>query len=524
MNLTGAKPISIDGSSGGSTVLVDGKPVSANTMLALQCVGKKIHTVESLGGDEARRRAAAFVHHDASQCGFCTPGFVVAVRAFLDKNPKATEAEIRAGLERQPLPLRHLRQHHSGGPRSRERRLAMAEYAWPDRKDDLACSARQSRQDRRPGQVHRRRPSTATTSIPPKMLLARVLGCPHAHCKIKSIDISRRREGAGRGRRAADARRPGDEIHWQGDLIAVRGRRDRRRRGRRPGGDQGRVRTARRVRQRTKIWKPPKPPAAPPRAAARCSSKNEPGDDDDEDDFDEKEIERLFKEAAAVVEGHYGIHAITHMCLEPHGSTCEWKDGKLTAHLSTQNVSGTAGQFASPLGITADDVTVHCDFIGGGFGSKFAADRWGVLAAKLAKELGRPVKLMLDRDLELKIAGCRPSGFVDVKVGADKDGVVTVWDSHHWGTGGIGGGGVSQDVIPYVFVPPNFRRRVTAHQDQHRSPRGPGGRRTIRKAVPCRRRRIDDIAAKLGLDSYDVFLRNLVERVQRARPTSTPTR
>ena len=55
-------------------------------------------------------------------------------------------------------------------------------------------------------------------------------------------------------------------------------------------------------------------------------------------------------------------------------------------------------------------MTVHCDYIGGGFGSKFAADRWGVLAAKLSKELGRPVKLMLDRDLELKNAGSPPVG------------------------------------------------------------------------------------------------------------------
>ena len=58
-------------------------------------------------------------------------------------------------------------------------------------------------------------------------------------------------------------------------------------------------------------------------------------------------------------------------------------------------------------------MTVHCDYIGGGFGSKFAADRWDVLAAKMSKDLGRPVKLMLDRDLELKNAGCRPSGFVE---------------------------------------------------------------------------------------------------------------
>jgi len=99
LNLTGAKPISVDGASGGSLVLVDDKPTSANTVLALDMVGKKIVTVESLiSGDKVDAVPMAFVHHDASQCGFCTPGFVIAVKAFLAKNPKATEAEIRAGL------------------------------------------------------------------------------------------------------------------------------------------------------------------------------------------------------------------------------------------------------------------------------------------------------------------------------------------------------------------------------------------------------------------------------------------
>lgn len=98
LNLTGAKPISQDGSSGGSTVLVDGKPMSASTLLAIACVGRKIQTVESLGGANPDAVVKAFAENDAMQCGFCTPGFVVAVRAFLDKNPKATDAEIRGGL------------------------------------------------------------------------------------------------------------------------------------------------------------------------------------------------------------------------------------------------------------------------------------------------------------------------------------------------------------------------------------------------------------------------------------------
>jgi xanthine dehydrogenase YagT iron-sulfur-binding subunit len=98
LNLTGAKPVSIDGSSGASTVWVDGKTISANTTLALDCVGKKIQTVESLGGNRIDPVPMAFLHQDGMQCGFCTPGFVVAVRAFLDKNPKASEQEIRSGL------------------------------------------------------------------------------------------------------------------------------------------------------------------------------------------------------------------------------------------------------------------------------------------------------------------------------------------------------------------------------------------------------------------------------------------
>jgi xanthine dehydrogenase YagT iron-sulfur-binding subunit len=96
--LTGAKPVCSDGSSGASSVWIDGKLASANTTLAMDCVGKKIRTVESLGGAKPDAVCSAFVHNDAMQCGFCTPGFVVAVRDFLDKNPNASEADIRAGL------------------------------------------------------------------------------------------------------------------------------------------------------------------------------------------------------------------------------------------------------------------------------------------------------------------------------------------------------------------------------------------------------------------------------------------
>jgi aerobic-type carbon monoxide dehydrogenase small subunit (CoxS/CutS family) len=67
----------------------------ANTTLALSAVGKEITTCESLREDPVTK---AFVEYDAQQCGFCTPGFVVAVRAFLNQHPNATEEQIRTGL------------------------------------------------------------------------------------------------------------------------------------------------------------------------------------------------------------------------------------------------------------------------------------------------------------------------------------------------------------------------------------------------------------------------------------------
>lgn len=93
-DMTAAKPVSSDGSSGASTVMVDGKPVMASTVLALTVAGKEVSTCET--GEDAV--AGAFVQHDAQQCGFCTPGFVVAVRAFLNQHPDATEEQIRNGL------------------------------------------------------------------------------------------------------------------------------------------------------------------------------------------------------------------------------------------------------------------------------------------------------------------------------------------------------------------------------------------------------------------------------------------
>lgn len=99
LNLTGCKDVDERDAAGADTVMIDGKPVLAGSRLAIECVGKKIETVESLrNGDEVDEVISGFVKHDALQCGMCTPGFVMATRAFLNKNPNASLEEIQSGL------------------------------------------------------------------------------------------------------------------------------------------------------------------------------------------------------------------------------------------------------------------------------------------------------------------------------------------------------------------------------------------------------------------------------------------
>jgi aerobic-type carbon monoxide dehydrogenase small subunit (CoxS/CutS family) len=79
-------------------MLVDGKPVYACTMLAIDAQGAKITTVEGLATSGLHPLQQAFVDHDGLQCGFCTPGFVVACKAFLDKHPRPTREDVEHGL------------------------------------------------------------------------------------------------------------------------------------------------------------------------------------------------------------------------------------------------------------------------------------------------------------------------------------------------------------------------------------------------------------------------------------------
>jgi xanthine dehydrogenase YagT iron-sulfur-binding subunit len=99
LDVTGCKRVCDRGTCGACTVMLDGKPVYSCTMLALEAQGQEVKTAESLNADgKLDAVPAAFAQHDAQQCGFCTPGFVVAMRAAFDKNPNATPAQVEEAL------------------------------------------------------------------------------------------------------------------------------------------------------------------------------------------------------------------------------------------------------------------------------------------------------------------------------------------------------------------------------------------------------------------------------------------
>jgi carbon-monoxide dehydrogenase small subunit len=99
LGLTGVKQGCGEGECGTCTVLLDGLPVNACLVLAMEAAGREVTTIEGLAeGARLHPLQRAFVDHGAIQCGFCTPGMILAAKALLDSNPAPTRTGIREAL------------------------------------------------------------------------------------------------------------------------------------------------------------------------------------------------------------------------------------------------------------------------------------------------------------------------------------------------------------------------------------------------------------------------------------------
>jgi xanthine dehydrogenase YagR molybdenum-binding subunit len=223
--------------------------------------------------------------------------------------------------------------------------------------------------------------------------------------------------------------------------------------------------------------------------------------------------EKALQEGDLVVsEGSYGVPLISHQCLESHGLVAEWnREGNLTVWCSTQATKGTADELAKHFKIPTTKVQCITHYMGGGFGSKFGPDLQGIVAAELAKKAGAPVKLMLERWEEITTAGNRPSAYGKAKVGGTKDGKITVYEVDCYGTPGVGGGAtVNFGVLPYIYQGsiPNVNKKhipVRLNVGSNRAMRAPGHPQSC-FLTDCP---LDDFAAKIGMDPMQVRLKNL---------------
>lgn len=321
----------------------------------------------------------------------------------------------------------------------------------------------------------------------PGQLQAALLTSPHAHARVRSIDASAAQKMPGVTAVQLIAK-PGDEIQWAGQEIAAVAART--------------EELARDAVRAIKVDYEVLPHVVREEDLSKVGTRAKPSGEQVKGDPDV-----AFQQAEVTIEGQYGIPVITHCCLEPHGQTIEWDGQKMNYWPSTQNVSGVGTDLARALEVPGDTVTVSCDYMGGGFGSKFSSDLWGTECARLSKASGgKSVKLFLDRRAELTIAGVRPSAFANIKVAAKKDGTITGWQHESWASGGIGGGGMPP--LPYVFTQiPNTRLKhsaVALNAGAARAWRAPNHPQA--SFLTCAA--VEDLAAKLNMDPLEVFMKN----------------
>ena len=169
------------------------------------------------------------------------------------------------------------------------------------------------------------------------------------------------------------------------------------------------------------------PVVPPPLGAARGGSRGD--------------IEKGFAEADTVHEATYRLAVHTHATLETHGVVAHWEGDQLTVYASTQGVFQVRAGLAEAFGLSRKNVRVITRHMGGGFGSKTMPSAVGsafaIVACRLARQTGAPVKLMLDRREEQLCTGNAPGALMTVRLGAKADGTLTAIHFRAYEEGGI---------------------------------------------------------------------------------------
>jgi putative selenate reductase molybdopterin-binding subunit len=449
------------GETGADTVLLDGKPVNAGMMLAAQAEGHKIATIEALGEhpdqgwnktDGLHPLQQAFIETGAIQCGYCTPGQILAAKELLDRDPDPSENDVREALSGVLCrctgylkPVQAVLQAAAVVRGEEYAELIANVVAVPEISDYKTVGKGEIKVDA--VKLAQGKPAFAGDIELRGMLHAKVLGSPHAHARIKSIDASQARAlpGVAAVLTHADIPRVAYSTAGQSDPI--------------PGpldcfsldtkvrfvGDRVAMVAAETVEiaeQALKLiaveYEVLKPlldtrqamePGAPilhdapeyVNFADSDPTKNLAA----EIRIDIGDVEQGFTEADHIFEAEYEVPKVQQAHIEPHIVVTYWdEDDRLVIRTSTQVPFHARRILAPVLGLPIKRIRVIKPRIGGGFGGKQEVQIEDV-AAHLTIATGRPVIFETTREEEFIAGRSRHPMRVRMKTGVTTEGVIT---------------------------------------------------------------------------------------------------
>jgi len=215
-------------------------------------------------------------------------------------------------------------------------------------------------------------------------------------------------------------------------------------------------------------------------------------------------IKEGLADADVRLEKSYTVSYIAHAPMEPRAAVAQWEGDQLTVWTGTQRPFGVRSELANHFGISEDKIHVYMPDTGSAYGGKHTGEA-AVEAARIAKKVGKPVKLVWTREEEFTWAYFRPAGVIEVSSGAKKGGMLTAWSFHNYNSGGSG--------IRTPYEVPN--QEIQFHPAQ--APLRQGSYRGLAATANnfARESHIDELAHELKLDPVQFRLKNLKnERVR----------
>ena len=229
------------------------------------------------------------------------------------------------------------------------------------------------------------------------------------------------------------------------------------------------------------------------------------------DAYERGDVASGFAEADVVLEEHYETQCELHTPMELHGCVLNWEGDRLTIWESSQGVYAVQSNVADVLDLPLSKVRVIGHYMGGGFGSKLTPGKYTVLGALLARQAGRPVKMLLTREETYLCVGNRPANSMRLKAGVKTDGTLTAFDFECTGPSGAypaGGTALVDWLIRDLYQCDNVRcksRDVYINAGPARPFRAPGHP----QGSWALEQMIDALAEQIGMDPLELRLKNI---------------